>query len=131
MSGMCVKWLTGQSQVGFAQRFVLGGVGVDQRSDIFCMGLPAVDQLRFADQFANPIADQVDPQHGTVLDRDQFDEALRLQDLALAVAAQIVGERLDLVSVDLARLSLIEADRSNLWVGVGDPRDGGVLDGFG
>ena len=53
----------------------------------------------------------------------------RLEDLGLAVAAEVVGDDLDLVvAVPLLGLRLGDADRGDLGVAVGDPRDAVVVD---
>jgi hypothetical protein len=54
------------------------------------------------------------PTTGPSLAPDQLDEALGLEDLALAVAAEVVGQRLDVVAVLLLGLRLGEADRGDL-----------------
>ena len=87
--------LAGQGQVGLAEGLVLGGVRVHERRDVLGVRLPAVDQLGLADELADPVADQVDADDGAVLAADELDEALRLEDLALAVAAEVVGQGLD------------------------------------
>ena len=121
--------LAGQGQVGLAERLVLGGVGVDQGCHVVGVGLPAVDQLGLADQLADPVADEVDAEDRPVGAAYELDEALGLQDLALAVAAEVVGEALDPVgTVGLDGLGLGEADGGDLGVGVGDPRDAGGVD---
>src|SRR5262249_13193617 len=86
-----VERLPGQRQVGLAEGFVLGRVSVHQRGDVVGVRLPVVDQLCLTDELADPVADQMDAHHGTVLARDELDEALGHQDLALAVAPEVVG----------------------------------------
>ena len=104
------------------------GWACTQRRDVVGVRLPAVDQLRLADELADPVADHVDAEHGAVDEADQLDEALGLEDLALAVAAQVVGHRGDRVAVALASGRLVEADRRDLRVRVGHPRDAGLVD---
>ena len=99
-----MQGLAGEREVGLAERLVLGGVGVHERGDVVGVRLPVVDELGLADQLADPVADQVDADDRAVLAADQLDEALGLEDLALAVAAEVVGQRLDAVgAVLLAR----------------------------
>ena len=88
-----MQGLAGEGEVGLAERLVLGGVGVHQRGDVCGVRLPVVDQLGLADELADPVADEVDADDRAVLAADQLDEALGLEDLALAVAAEVVGER--------------------------------------
>ena len=90
-----MQGLAGEGEVGLAEGLVLGGVGVHQGGDVLGVGLPAVDQLGLADQLADAVADEVDADDGAVGAADQLDEALGLEDLALAVAAEVVGEGLD------------------------------------
>ncbi len=87
---MRVQRLAGEREVRLAQRLVLGRVRVDERGDVLGVRLPVVDQLGLADQLADPGADHVDADHRAVLLADQLDEARGLQDLALAVAAEVV-----------------------------------------
>ena len=59
----------------------------------------------------------------------ELDEARRLEDLALAVAGEVVGEALDaVVAVLLLRARLGDADRCHLGLGVGHARDAVVVD---
>ena len=102
-------------------------VCVDQLGDVRGQRLPVVDQLGFTDLLAHPGADHVDTHDGAVLLADQLDEALGLQDLALAVAAEAVLVGLDLAEL-LLGLLLRVADRGNLGVAVGDARDAHLID---
>ena len=124
-----VQRLAGQQQVRLADRLGLGRVRVDELGDLAGQRLPVVDQLRLGDQFADPVTDDVDAEYRAVLLGHELDRALGLEDLALAVAGQVVGERRDLVrAVAFGRLCLGEADGRHLRVGVGDARDAGVVD---
>src|SRR4029450_2125201 len=91
-------------------------------------GLGVVDERGFADELAHPAADHVDADHGAVGDPDQLDEAGRLQDLALAVAGQVIGERLDLVTGRFAGLRLGRPHRGHLGLAVRDPGDAVLVD---
>src|SRR4051812_32712690 len=127
-SAVYVQRLAGERHVGLAQRLVLRRVHVHELGDVGRVRLPVVDQLGLADELADPRTHHVDADHRTVRDADQLDEALRLEDLALAVAAQVVVERLDLVAVLLAGLRLGQPHRGDLRLAVGDPRDAGLVD---
>src|SRR5688572_20330574 len=123
-----VQRLAGQREVRLAEGLRLGGVAVDQGGDVGRVRLPVVDQLRLADEFADPAADHVDADHRSLGRAHQLDEALRLEDLALPVAGQVVAEHLDLVAVLLLGLRLGEPHGGDLGVAVGDPRDAGLVD---
>ena len=56
-SAVHVQRLAGQGEVGLAQCFGLGRVGVHQRGHVLGQGLPVVDQLRLADQLADSVTD--------------------------------------------------------------------------
>src|SRR5690606_21253981 len=119
-----VQRLTGQGEVRLADRLALGRVHVDELSHIGGERLPVVDELSLADQLAHPAADHVQPDHRAVGQPYQFDHALRLEDVALEVATEVVDVGLDLVgAVPLAGTQLGEADRRDLRVAVGHPRD--------
>ena len=79
---MRVQRLPGERQVRLAERLVLGRVRVYQLGDLGGERLPVVDQLGLADLLADPAADHVQPDDGTVLDADELDEARGLEDLA-------------------------------------------------
>ena len=103
-----MEGFAGERQVRLAESFVLGGVGVHEGRDVVGVPLPVVDQLGLADQLADPVADQVDadaparPGGATSLTKP-----CGLEDLALAVAGQVVGDGLDgLGAVPLTRLRL-------------------------
>ena len=51
---VCVEGFPGERQVGFTQRFVLRGVGVDESRDVLRMGLPPDDELRLTDLLTDP-----------------------------------------------------------------------------
>src|SRR5690348_16416220 len=65
--------------------------------------------------------------HGALAHPDQLHESRRTEDLALAVAGQVVGEGLDL-AVTLPCLLLGESDRGDLGIAVGDPGDARLVD---
>lgn len=115
--------------MGLAERLVLRRVGVDELGDLGRQRLPVVDQLGFADLLAHTVADHVDADHRTVLDLDELDLARGVQDLALAVAREVVLQSDDLVrAVDLLGLGLGDADGGDLRVAVRHPRDTVVVD---
>src|SRR5690606_14707331 len=130
-SAVAVERLAGEREVRFPERLVLGGVSVHECGDVLCLGVPVVDELGLADELADAGADHVDADDrarralGARL--DELDGALGLEDLALAVAREVVHERLD-VAVLLPRLRLGEADRGDLRLAVGDARDARLVD---
>src|SRR3712207_3249608 len=126
-SAVDVQRLAGEREVGLAQGLALRRVRVDEGGDVVGLGLPVVDQLRLGDQLTDPAADHVHADHGAVDGLHELDRAGGLEDLAAAFAAQVVGEGLDLAEA-LLGLRLGETDRGDLGVGVGDPRDTGVVD---
>ena len=69
----------------------------------------------------------MDADDRAVLLAHELDDAGRLEDLALAVAAEVVLVRLDF-AVLLLGLRLGEADRGDLGLAVRDARDSGVDD---
>ena len=101
-SGVGVKGFAGQGEVGLAEGFVLGRVGMDQLCDVGGQGLPVVDQLSFADLFTHPGADHVHPDNGAILLTNQLDKARRAQNLALAITAEVVVVGLYLPELSLA-----------------------------
>ena len=118
-SSVCVQGLPRQGQVCLAEGLVLGRVRVDETSDVLRVRVPVDDELRLADLLAHPGADHVHTDDGSVLRAHELDEALRPEDLGLAVAAEVVLVGLDL-TVLLAGLSLGQADARDLGVAVGD-----------
>src|SRR3954452_1122588 len=56
-SAVRVQRLAGQAHVCLADGLGLGGVGVDQVGDVVGVRLPAVDELRLADQLPDPRPD--------------------------------------------------------------------------
>src|SRR5215510_5871215 len=96
-SAVDVQRLARQREMCLADRLGLGGVRVDERSDLDGHRFPVVDQLGLGDELADPGADHVDAEYRTVLFRYELDRALRLEDLALAVATEVVGQCGDLV----------------------------------
>src|SRR5690606_39097453 len=91
-SGVCVQWAAGQGEVRLADGLALGGVGVQEGSDVVGVGLPPDDQLGLGDQLADAGADEVDADDRTVDPAHELHEALGTQDLAAAVAGQVVGD---------------------------------------
>src|SRR5262245_23633178 len=129
ISGMVVQRLTGKRQVRLAERLVLGRVHVHERCNVFGEGLPVEDELRFADEFTHPRAHHVYADDGAVLLPHDLHEALCLEDLALAVATEVIGQRLDpVVAVPLLRITFRQSDRRDLRVAVRHPRDAGFVD---
>src|SRR4051812_15506193 len=123
-SAVRVQRLPGKCQVRLAERLVLARVGVDQLRDLGREGLPVDDQRRLADLLAHPGADHVYAHHRAVLDPHELDEALRTQNLALAVAAEVVAVGLDVVrAVLLLGLCLRDADGGDLRIAVGRAGD--------
>src|SRR5664279_4328165 len=92
-----------------AYGLVLRRVPVHHRRHVLRVGLPADDQLGLADQLADPRTDHVHPDDRAVLDPDHLDPAGRLEDLGLAVAAEIVDVGFDL-AVNFFRHRLGQTD---------------------
>src|SRR4051812_24708115 len=127
-SAVRVQRLAGQDHRGLADGLGQGRVRVDQLGDLFGQGLPVVDQLRLGDQVTDPAADHVHADDGAAVGLpDQLHRAGGLEDRRPAVAGEVVGGGLD-VAVLLPRLRLGEPDRGGPGLGVGDPRDAGVVD---
>ena len=82
--------------MGLTQGFVLRRMGVDVRRHITRVRFPAVDQLRFTDQFADSRADHVHAHHWTAGSANELDEACGLEDPRFPVTSEVVGQRLDL-----------------------------------
>src|SRR6478609_568728 len=101
-SAVDMQGLAGEGEMGFTERLVLRRVGMDEAGDVAGIGLPARDQLRFTDQLTSPRADDVDTDDRAVDPPDELHEPGGLEDLRLAVAAEVVRQRLDL-AVLLAR----------------------------
>lgn len=118
-----MEWLPRQREHRFTQRFVLGGVRVDERRDIGGQGLPGDGQLGLTDQLADAVADHVHTDHRSgVAGSDDLDPTRRLQNLALAVAREVVHDGRD-VAVPFAGGILGEADGRDLGVRVRHPRN--------
>ncbi len=79
-----------QGEEGLTQCFALCGVGVDERGDVLGMGFPPDGQLRFRDQFADAVADEMSPDDGAVDAAHDLHDAGGPDDLAAAVACQVV-----------------------------------------
>src|SRR5699024_2314981 len=116
-----------QSKVCLAQCFRLARVWVNELRDLRGQRLPVVDQLPLGDEFADTCADHVDAQHRAVLFTDDLHSTLRLQDLALAVACQVVVHLVDLVATLLGLLRG-HADRCHLGLAVSDTGHAVVVD---
>ncbi len=68
-------------------------MGVDQLGDVVRRGVPVDDQLTLSDHVAGVGADQMDAERRPAARRDEdLGGAAGHQDLALAVAGQVVGE---------------------------------------
>ena len=118
---MRVQRLPRKGEMSLAQCLVLGGVRVDHHGDILGVCFPAHDELRLSDQFPDTLANQVNPDDGTVHQSNQVCVPLRAQDLALPVATQIVGQSPNRVgAVSLLSLRRGEPDRGHLGDAVGD-----------
>src|ERR1022692_4320410 len=101
---------------------------MDELGDVRRRCLPVVDELALGDQLADARADQVNSEHRTAAGHgDDLRRALRLQDLALAIAREVIGE---LGGLDSAcrRGGRRNAHRGNLGVAVGDPRHPVIVD---
>src|SRR5216683_211044 len=129
-----VQGLAGEREVRFADRLRLGWMRVDELGHVRWLRVPVVDQLAFGDELAHPGPDKVHAEHrsrlaGRVLGGggDDLRRPLRLQDNALAVPTEVVGE---LCGVDAALRGHRGGDtyRGDLWVAVGDPRHPVVVD---
>lgn len=121
--------LARQSEHRFAEGLVLRGVRVDERCDVFGVGLPVDGELRLADELADACADHVDADDGAVDDAHDLDGARGAEDRRLAVAGEVVVVGRDLVgAVLLDGLGGGEPDGGDLGVGVGDLRDVRVFD---
>jgi hypothetical protein len=87
---LAVERLAREREVGLAQCFVLGRVGMDQLGHVFRVGFPVHDQLGFTDLLTHAGADHVNAHDGAVLLANEFDDAAGTQDGALAVAGKVV-----------------------------------------
>src|SRR5215472_2537301 len=102
---------------------------VDELRDLGRQRLPVVDQLAFGDQLADPRAYQVNSEHGPAASMgDNLCRSGRLQDDALAVAAEIVCHLADLNAARGCSGGRY-ADGRHLGVTVGHPRHAVVVDG--
>src|SRR5450756_1197280 len=131
-SAMSVQRLAGQRKMRLAEGLVLGGVSVHEGGDVLGMCLPVHDQLAFSDELADARTDHVHADDRSVPHPYELDEPRRAEDLALAIAAQVVLDHVDRVgAVHLARLDLRQPDRRDLGGTVGDPGDAALVDGGG
>jgi hypothetical protein len=125
----CVQRLSGQREEGFAESLVLGRVRVEERSDVFGIGLPVHCELGLSDEFADARADHVHTDDGPVVDAHDLHRTGGADDVALAVAGEVVVVGRDLVCPELVGgLGLRIADRRDLGVAVRDLRDVQVVD---
>src|SRR5215468_1294396 len=128
-SGMEVQRFAGQREVRFADRLRLGRMRVDELRHLCGQRLPVVDQLTFGDQLADASADQMDAEDGpAACRRDDLGCALGLQDDALAVPAEVIGQFGDF-NPALGRGRGCDANGGDLRVAVGHPRDTVVVNG--
>ena len=116
---MCVQRLAGKGEMGFAKCLALCRVRMDQAGDVFGKCLPVRDQLRFAGKLTHPGTDHVNPDDRTLRPAYQLDEPAGLQNLRLAIAGKVIGQRFHIAKV---RLGLIfgKPYRRNFGVAVGD-----------
>ena len=115
-----------------AERFALRRVRVQERRDVFRMSFPPDGQLPLRDELADAVADEMHAQNRSVLETDDLDDAGRAEDLALAVAGEVVLVGDDRVGTVRCRgLRLGESDRCDLGLRVRDLRDVRVGDGDG
>src|SRR5690242_15206068 len=127
-SAVGVQRLAGQHHRRLADDLGQRRVRVHELGDLLRQGLPVVDQLALGDEVAGPAAHDVHADDGSAVgNADQLGGAGGLEDLRAAVAGEVVGRRLD-PAVLLLGLRLGEAHGSDLGLGVGDPRDAGVVD---
>ena len=102
---------------------------MDEGGDILGVGLPVDDELGLTDLFADARAVHVDSDDRPIGALNELDESRRGEDLALAVAAEVVlvdGDRVG--AVLLACLRFGESDRADLGLGVGHAGDVDVGD---
>src|SRR5262245_38913325 len=128
-SGMEVQRFAGEREVRFTDRLRLARMRMYELCYLGGQRLPVVNQLALGDQLADPGANQVHPEHGTATrGRDDLSGALSLQDDALPVGSEVVG---DLGGLDpsLGRCRRGDADRGYFRVAVSHPRDAVVVDG--
>src|SRR5690554_6659187 len=119
-----VQRLACEGEECLAQGLILGRVRVDERCDVLRVCLLVDCQLCFRDELADASPDHVYSDNRAVVDPHHLDEAGGPDDVALAVARQVVVVARDVVrAVRLLGLCLGEADRRNLRVGVRDLRD--------
>ena len=118
-SAVCVQRLAGKREMGFAKCLALCRVRMDQAGDVFGKCLPVRDQLRFAGKLTHPGTDHVNPDDRTFRPAYQLDEAAGLQNLRLAIAGEVIGQRFHIAKV---RLGLIfgKPYRCNFGVAVSD-----------
>ena len=118
-SAVCVQRLAGKREMGFAKCLALCRVRMDQAGDVFGKCLPVRDQLRFAGKLTHPGTDHVNPDDPTLRTAYQLDEPAGLQNLRLAIAGKVIGQRFHIAKV---RLGLIfgKPYRRNFGVAVGD-----------
>ena len=113
---MRVQWGSGDRQQCLAERFVLGGMRMDEPGNLGGFDAEVVQQLAFADQFPDPVADHVHTENLSGRRGHDLHRPGGLQDLAFAVAGEVVDQRRDVVAELSARRDLGEPDGGNLGV---------------
>jgi len=109
-----VKRLAGKRQVGLADGFVHGWVGVNQGCDVFWVSLPVDDELGLADLLADTRTNHVNTDDWSVVAAHELDEASGAENLALAVATQVVFVDRDVLCTKLlGSLGLGQTNRGN------------------
>ena len=83
--------LASEGQMGLAEGLVLGWVGVHEGATSWRTP-PSLDQLSLADELSDAVAHHVHADDGAVHAAYELDEARGAEDLALAVAAEVVGD---------------------------------------
>src|SRR5699024_5599751 len=125
-----VQGFSGQSQVGLADGFILRRVGVNELRHFLGECLPIDDELGFAGLLGQAGTDAVHTDDGSVLLTDDLDQSARVEDHRLAVAAEVVLQRFDLVlAVLLRRLCGGESDGEDLRLAVGHTGNAGFQHG--
>src|SRR3954447_14589980 len=95
-SSVRVQRLAGQREMCFTESLALGWVCMNQLGDVCGECIPIGDELRFSGQFTNSGTDHVDAHYRTVRTAYQLYESPSLEDLRLAVASEVVGQRFDI-----------------------------------
>ena len=74
----------------FTKCFVLSGVRVKVRRDVFGVCFPIDNHLGLTEQFANACPDHVNADYRSVDNSNDLDRACGLENVALSVAGQVV-----------------------------------------